>query len=175
MNANDFPAPPRYLCAPLWRRCAMLLLVAACATPAHAEAPGHVAPAASPAAGGVVAPDWPDTDLVDELLRRETRAAFAAQARRQAARDAAGATNPPPAQADVPTDRIDLAAIYGVGKRLDVEVLFNGRRLRYRHGREWPEEAPNGEGAYALRGIQGSCVVLDGASGNRRICLARGE
>jgi hypothetical protein len=117
---------------------------------------------------------WPDTDTVDELLRRETRAALAAQARRRAIDDPqspAGART----SAEPGPDRIDLAAIYGIGKRLHVEVLVNGQRLRYRHGHKWPEEAPDGVGVYVLKAIEGQCVMLDGATGGRKICLSRGN
>lgn len=148
---------------------AMMAFVAGCAARAQADAPVAAPPGPSPA------PEWADADIVDELLRRETRAALAAQAQRRGARrdPAIRTESDMPAQAQ--PDRIDLAAIYGIGKRLDVEVLLNGRRLRYRHGRKWPEEAPDGDGAYALRGIQGNCIVLDGAGGNRRVCLSPGD
>jgi hypothetical protein len=49
----------------------------------------------------------------------------------------------------------------------------NGQRLRYRHGHQWPDEAPDGTGVYALRAIEGQCIKLDGAAGDRRICLSR--
>lgn len=162
MNANE-PRGRR-----LRRGLAIMAFAASCAAHAQAGAPAAVPP--DPA----LAPGWPDADIVDELLRRETRAALAAQAQRRgsARRPLSGPESDTPAEAQ--PDRIDLAAIYGVGKRLDVEVLVNGRRLRYRHGRKWPEEAPDGDGTYALRAIQGNCITLDGAGGNRRACLQRG-
>ena len=171
MNAND-----RGGCR-LRRGLAVMTVAASCAARAQAEAPASVSPPAPPAIAPdvVLAPGWPDADIVDELLRRETRAALAAQEQRRGIRRDAMSATDPGAQADTQPDRIDLAAIYGVGKRLDVEVLVNGRRLRYRHGRKWPEEAPDGDDAYALRAIQGHCVTLDRVGGNRRVCLARGD
>ena len=163
MNANESRGRR------LRRRLSMMAFAASCAAGAQAGAPAAVPPETP------VAPGWPDADIVDELLRRETRAALTAQAQRR------GSPRGPLSRPDADTpveaqpDRIDLAAIYGVGKRLDVEVLVNGRRLRYRHGRKWPEEAPDGDGAYALRAIQGNCITLDSAGGNRRACLARGD
>jgi hypothetical protein len=118
-----------------------------------------------------VAPGWPESETVDELLRRETRAALAMQRRRPGLHGPMAASGPE-SQPEQPADRIDLSAIYGVGKRLHVEVLLNGRRLRYRHGRKWPDQAPDGVGVYALRAIEGFCVRLAGAAGDRPICLA---
>jgi hypothetical protein len=143
------------------------------ATQADPRAP--VQPPPSSAARGVietesVAPAWPEAETVHELLRRETRAALARRRGPglQGPMQAADSDSP----ATQPADRIDLSAIYGVGKRLHVEVVLNGRRLRYRHGRKWPDQAPDGVGVYALRAIEGSCVRLDGASGDRQVCLA---
>ncbi|OZI23509.1 hypothetical protein CAL26_08680 [Bordetella genomosp. 9] len=170
------------------------LLATAAAWPVHArhgqdaqlvEHAGHDSPASAPTAVSS-APEWPDKDIVEQMLRRETRAALAAQAHRRGR--AAGATSTFPsagstastassvdAPAEPQADRLDLAAIYGVGKRLDVEVVVNGHRLRYRHGRKWPEESPDGDGAYALRAIQGQCVLLDRDGGKRRVCLTRAD
>lgn len=140
-------------------------------------------------------PAWPDAGAVEELLRRETRAALAMQRRRERMNEirldasapngarTAGVAEPAgerkaasgDADGDGPASRIDLAAIYGVGKRLHVEILHNGRRLRYRHGKKWPDEAPDGAGAYALRAIEGSCVRLDRTGDQRRVCLTRVE
>ncbi|OZI59820.1 hypothetical protein [Bordetella genomosp. 11] len=162
MNANE-------VCGRRLRRgLALMAIAASCAARAQADVAAAAAPDPAATRG------WPDADIVDELLRRETRAALTAQAQRSGSRH--GAVSPmrsdAPAQAD--PDRMDLAAIYGVGQRLDVEILLNGRRLRYRHGRKWPDEAPDGDGAYTLRAIQGHCVVFDGSGGNRRVCLPRG-
>lgn len=147
---------------------AMVAVAASCAAHAGADAPAG--PQASPAA----VPEWPDADTVEDLLRRETRAAVAAQGRRQAARDASLRQASPPESTPSP-DRLDLSAIYGLGKRLDVEVLLNGRRLRYRHGRKWPDEAPDGDGVYALRAIEGRCVRLDNGATGRQVCLSTSE
>jgi hypothetical protein len=155
----------------------LLLFGIAAVLPAAAQAdpqlPAHPSP--SSAAQGViemesVAPAWPEAETVHELLRRETRAALARRrgSGLQGPMQAADSDSP----STQPVDRIDLSAIYGVGKRLHVEVVLNGRRLRYRHGRKWPDQAPDGGGVYALRAIEGSCVRLDGASGDRQVCLA---
>ncbi|WP_066634458.1 hypothetical protein [Bordetella sp. H567] len=162
MNAND-PRRQR-----LRRAVAMMAIAASCAARAQGDA-GAVPPDAA------AAPGWPDADIVDQLLRRETRAALAEHAHRRGAPPDPPARTESRAAAQAQPDRIDLAAIYGIGKRLDVEVLVNGQRLRYRHGRKWPEESPDGEGAYALRGIHGSCILLDSPGGNRRACLSRGD
>jgi hypothetical protein len=157
----------------LLRGLAMVAVAAGCAARVQAQVHTEVSSAVPPES--VPALEWPDSDVVGELLRQETRAAIAAQEqrRRQTRRESRVGIDPG-AVVDAQPDRIDLAAIYGIGKRLDVELLVNGRRLRYRHGRKWPEEAPDGDGAYALRAIQGQCVMLDGAGGNRRVCLANG-
>ncbi|ANN78661.1 hypothetical protein [Bordetella flabilis] len=156
---------------------ALLLLGIAGVLPAAAQADpqAQAHPQPSDAAQGViemesVAPAWPEADTVHELLRRETRAALA----RRRGPGLQGPTHAADSDSQTaqPADRIDLSAIYGVGKRLHVEVVLNGRRLRYRHGRKWPDQAPDGVGVYALRAIEGSCVRLDGASGNRHVCLA---
>jgi hypothetical protein len=150
-------------------RLALAVIAVAAAAVAHANAdepsPSRVPP------GAVQAPGWPDTDTVKELLRRETRAALAAQERRHGSSSPSSRADPP-SQAQPPADRIDLNAIYGVGNKLHAEVLMNGRRLHYRHGRKWPDEAPDGDGVYALRAVEGHCVRLDDAGSGRRICLA---
>lgn len=180
MNANE-PAP----CG-VWRALVLLGMVAS--APVLAQPAAQGAPATEPTAAPTPAPTpdpepapippaWPEASTVDELLRRETRAALALQQRRPVLADLPDESGPHrPSEAQ--PDRIDLAAIYGVGKRLHVEVLFNGQRLRYRHGRKWPDEAPDGLGAFALRSIEGTCVKLDtpdGGSGHRRVCLAQGN
>lgn len=118
---------------------------------------------------------WPDTETVHELLRMETQEALALQRQRLRPRlstNLAGLPLTAELRAGAPSDRVDLAAIYGVGKRLSVEVLVNGHRKRYRHGSKWPDGAPRGGGgAYALLDIEGSCVRLDRASEPRTVCL----
>jgi hypothetical protein len=179
MNANDHGRRS------LRRGLILIMVAASCAARAQADAPAAVrlavqgdTPVDAPSSL-IAAPGWPDSDIVDELLRRETRAALAAQQQRRGpprgARlsmesDASTAMLP-----DAQPDRVDLAAIYGIGKRLDVEVLVNGQRLRYRHGSKWPDDAPDGDGAYALLAIQGNCVTLDRVGANRRACLSRGD
>jgi hypothetical protein len=173
MNVNERARRRLPPCGSLLR--GLAVTAAAMAWAAHAQ---HDVPAGTPAQA-LSTPEWPDTDIVDELLRRETRAALLAQARRRgmawAMAPGSASRADPDAPAEPQPDRLDLAAIYGVGKRLDVEVVVNGRRLRYRHGRKWPEESPDGEGAYALRAIQGHCVLLDRDGGNRRVCLSRAD
>jgi len=187
MNANDHARRG------LRRRLALIAVAASCAARAQSEGPVEVQAAVKvdPAAAVqvkapvdapldlIAAPRWPDSDIVDELLRRETRAALAAQEQRRGPLRGARSPKESAASAAMPSDeqpdRVDLAAIYGIGKRLDVEVLVNGQRLRYRHGRKWPDDAPDGEGAYALRAIQGNCVTLDRVGAHRRACLSRGD
>ncbi|WP_157792926.1 hypothetical protein [Bordetella genomosp. 8] len=163
----------------------LALLATAAAWPVHAQAaqqvrdPGLDSPPSVPSVVSS-APEWPDKDIVEQLLRRETRAALAAQAHRRgrgvgATPASASTASIADAPAEAPADRLDLAAIYGVGKRLDVEVVVNGHRLRYRHGHIWPEESPDGDGVYALRAIQGQCVLLDRDGGKRRVCLTRAD
>ena len=164
-----------------------------------AQAPGAVvaADAAQPtdplAATG--APPWSEADTVQALLRAETERAIMA-ARRQAAMMAqasAGAVPPlamptsalPPgrfgsydqesrargsAQTD---DHLQLAAIYGVGRRLHVEILVNGRRTLYRAGHRLPLERDLAGEPYTLAAIAGACVRLQAAGRARSACLGQ--
>jgi hypothetical protein len=115
---------------------------------------------------------WPETDTVKDLLQAETQAALAQQRQHTHANHDLSETK---ILRKREGDHLELAAIYGIGQSLNVEILINGQRCLYRHGYKWPDEMPDGVGAYSLRSINGRCVMLDSTTGTRRVCLSRGE
>ncbi|MFC4274752.1 hypothetical protein [Achromobacter aloeverae] len=117
---------------------------------------------------------WPVAGSVEALLQAETAAAL--RARLGVGSDRShmdGAAGPSLAPSPAPhADRVAVAAIYGVGRRLHVDVHINGQVARYRAGRRWPEHAPGGgAGVYALAAVLGECVRLQGGDGARIACL----
>ena len=129
------------------------------------------------------------------LLRAETeRAIIAARRRAAMMADASQAAVPPlamptgvlpsgrPGQYDqeggAPTsaeinDHLQLAAIYGVGRRLHVEILVNGRRTLYRAGHRIPVERDLAGQPYTLAAIAGGCVRLQAPGRERSACLGQ--
>jgi hypothetical protein len=131
-------------------------------------------PAGLPAAQAVSPdPHWPEAPSVNELMQAELRAALLVQRQRAAgkARSAMAANSAAGDAGEPAHDRVDLAAIYGVGKRLNVEVIVNGQTRQYAHGKKWPDGGAGIKDAYALVAIDGRCVKLDGAGGTRTVCL----
>lgn len=143
----------------------------------HPERPGLLAQARAatqPPQASLPDPQWPEAQSVNELMQAELRAALLAQRQRQPGRARAAAADPAGGIADEPAaDRVDLAAIYGVGKRLKVELIVNGQARQYGHGKKWSDEGAGIKDAYALVGIDGRCVKLDGPGGIRTVCLQR--
>jgi hypothetical protein len=144
----------------LWRIAAGLAASAGCSPPVQADAA------------------WPDKDSVEHILRLETAAVLQAMQGGPgrlgmpiagAPTQASGVPGP---QTDKQDDRISLAAVYGVGKRLQVELLVNGRRQRYQSNRRLPEGVQTRQQqAYRLVAIEGRCVKVDKGEGTRRVCL----
>ncbi|WP_198952731.1 MULTISPECIES: hypothetical protein [unclassified Achromobacter] len=163
-----------------WVMRAALLASAACAAgSAHSDTPAADAGCA-----------WPVAGSVEALLQAETEVAL--RARRG---DRLGIGSPPmpgpgsgagvgpglgagrgpgpgpDTRSDQP-DRVAVAAIYGVGRRLHVDVRINGQLARYRKGQRWPEHAPSGgAGVYALAAVLGECVRLQSGTHAQVTCL----
>ncbi|WP_143277704.1 hypothetical protein [Bordetella genomosp. 10] len=155
---------PRRHGARRWGPCAVLLMPAAV----------FAAPDAPPPDAGCA---WPVADSVEALLQAETEAALRARRGMAADRGRVDVVVPGPAPARGPAhaDRVAVAAIYGVGRRLHVDVRINGQIARYRKDQRWPEHAPGGgAGVYALAAVLGECVHLQGGDGARIACLDAG-
>ncbi len=145
-------------------------------TGAKADSGGSPALTSAPCA-------WPVEQSVEALLQAETEAVLrtrqglppAQPAGRKAAfrtPDNAVARGALTTAGDAHGDHVAVTAIYGVGRRLHVDVRINGRVARYRPGRRWPEHAPGGgAGVYALAAVLGECVRLQGTAGTRLACL----
>ncbi|HYG42759.1 MAG TPA: hypothetical protein VEA17_07555 [Bordetella sp.] len=168
------------LVSPLRRAIWLAAVVAGCCAgmPAAAQSPaaGHAAPAGDVFSGHhaarATADDaWAEGDTVRELLRADAQAARAAQPPRLAAdwlAPATGTAHTPGASTGNPpdggpgsTDRIDVVAIYGVGKALHADISVNGHLSRYRAGHAKPMAShPSIGESYALLDIQVPCVRL---------------
>lgn len=68
-------------------------------------------------------------------------------------------------------NRLQLVAIYGVGKKLLAEVNIGGRPHVYIHGRALAVGAKADPSAFVLRGISGSCVQLERKDEAHTLCL----
>lgn len=122
-------------------------------------------------------PAWPESDTVLDLLRAEARAT-AVQRLGRAQDWLAPPAAQPQARAAAPygaaeQDRVDLLAIYGVGRSLHADVAVNGAVWRYRQGRHWPLGATGqaGEPRYALVAIDLPCVRLRREDAVRTACM----
>jgi hypothetical protein len=188
MNANKPPvaALPRRMRVAQVIRAAMFVAVALAAVSPRAHAGGTAASggATTGQAGSdgvtpshpsdplpAAAPDahWPEAETVNDLMQAEMRAAIMLQRQRAAGRALSVGGNSDTREKN--PDRLDLAAIYGIGSHLHVEVVVNGRSRQYRYGKKWPDGGSEGEDAYALVAIDGTCVKLGGANGNRTVCM----
>jgi len=144
--------------------------------PVAADPADAVAPAAPEA------PDpWAEGDTVRDLLRADARAARASRSLRRAndwlATTPQAGDSPVRGRSPDAVDRLDVLAIYGVGKALHADVSVNGRLVRYRAGRAMPVAgggAVPGE-SYALVAIDGPCVRLRRAGEPRTACLSAGD
>ncbi|MBV7482367.1 hypothetical protein KW845_05365 [Bordetella sp. BOR01] len=73
-------------------------------------------------------------------------------------------------------DRIDVMAIYGVGKALHADISVNGRVSRYRAGHAMPLlGSPLAGESYALLAIEAPCVRLRKAGERYTTCLLNAE
>lgn len=145
--------------------------LACCAVvfPARADLPGQ-----APLSSAEPAEAWAEGDTVRELLRVDAEAARGQRGLRQAA-DWIG---PPSPAAHAGTssrmpDRIDVQAIYGLGKALHADVLINGRLASFRSGRATPIQhgAAASDEPYSLLGIDVPCVRLRKAGEPHTACL----
>ncbi|ALM83755.1 hypothetical protein [Bordetella sp. N] len=121
---------------------------------------------------------WPIAGSVEALLQAETEAVLQARPGvfKHQTSSSRGGMRPGPGPETDPgpgkPDHVAVAAIYGVGRRLHVDVRINGQIARYRNGRRWPEHAPKGgAGIYALAAVQGECVRLRSGAVARVACL----
>ncbi|SAI57412.1 Uncharacterised protein [Bordetella ansorpii] len=147
------------------------------------DEPGQQAPAAPDASvvsAAPAKPAWPESDTVLDLLRADARAA--ARQRLGHAQDWLSSSSPVPQPASLSApgmpgrdgqDRVDVLAIYGVGRTLHADVAVNGAVWRYRQGRHWPLgiAGQNGEPRYALVAIDLPCVRLRRQDDVRTACL----
>lgn len=69
------------------------------------------------------------------------------------------------------SSRLQLMAIYGVGKKLLAEVNIGGRPHVYIHGRALAVGTKADPSAFVLRGISGSCVQLERKDEAHTLCL----
>jgi len=184
MNKID-PHPVKSRARPRPCRAAWLAVVAAgcgAAMPVMAQLPAADAAVhleASDAAPAVAEEVWAEGDTVRDLLRADAQAARAAPPLRQAAdwleAPAGGARRASAGPADEASaaDRIDVVAIYGVGKALHADISVNGRIARYRAGRAAPltSAPPLAGDSYALQAIEVPCVRLRKAGAPYTACL----
>ena len=127
---------------------------------------------------------WAEGDTVRELLRADAQAARAAPPPRQAADwlgpRAGGAPRASGGPADAPhgsgaADRVDVVAIYGVGKALHADISVNGRVSRYRAGRAAPLASASPGDSYVLQAIDVPCVRLRKSGEPHTACLLSGH
>jgi len=132
----------------------------------------------------VAAQAWAEGDTVRELLRADAQAARATPPPRQAADwlgpRAGGAPRASGGPADAPhgsgaADRVDVVAIYGVGKALHADISVNGRVSRYRAGRAAPLASASPGDSYVLQAIDVPCVRLRKSGEPHTACLLSGH
>lgn len=139
-----------------------------------------VSAALVPAAHGQPAPQaeeprpWPETETVRALLRADAAAALA-DCRvpglcRQGSEFAASVA--PPARV---SDEIRVMAIFGLARRLSVDIAINGAVLRYQAGRGEPVAGAVDSRAYLLLAIDDSCVKLRRGDTERTACVDAGR
>ncbi|MBV6271584.1 hypothetical protein KVP09_01445 [Alcaligenaceae bacterium CGII-47] len=130
--------------------CAMCLLGVT-----WAQAPDQL-PTADPEA-------W-EVQSVRELMQRDIERSLN-QARRQ--------MDQPSVVVDSPVGRQlpRLVAMYGVGRSLIAEVLVGSRAFLYMRGQVHPVGYVNDQEVYQLRGMNGSCIVLQKAQHSHSLCL----
>lgn len=135
---------------------------------------------------------WAEGDTVRDLLRLDAQAARVTAPRQaadwlrpgtpQVAAHAArigragGYAGPEAGDAPGAADRIDVVAIYGVGKVLHADISINGRLSRYRAGRALPlASSPLGAQPYSLHAIEAPCVRLRKAGEPYTACLLHAD
>lgn len=160
MNSNSIMrrGPP---CAMRWR----LVLAFAGATVLAADAPAQTSADADPQA-------WPEADTVRTLLRADAAAALAdCRVPGICPAGAPAATSAPAPQ----SDDVRVAAIFGVARQLQVDLVVNGALLRYQAGRAAPVAGAHIAQAYQLVAVDGGCVRLRRGERDIRACLDAGS
>lgn len=169
------------------RVCAIALVFLLWHRPAHAlEKAAGAMPETAGATAALAQVPWPESDTVLDLLRADAQAATAGK-RLERAQDwlampqgyAPSQTLPGAAAIARPTpsgdarDRLDVMAIYGVGRSLYADIAINGALWRYRQGRHWPQGVDDeaGEPRYSLVRIEQPCVRLSWRQTQRTVCL----
>lgn len=146
--------------ATLWR---LALTVAGAATlmaSAAAQTPSEPDPQA-----------WPEAETVRTLLRADAAAALA-DCRVPGICPAGVFTA---ARAPMPqADDVRVAAIFGVARQLQVDLVVNGALLRYQAGRGAPVAGARVAQAYQLVAVEGGCVRLRRDDRDVRACLGAG-
>lgn len=107
--------------------------------------------------------------LVRDMLRLDAERALEAE-RNRAGRPAPRAASAPVKQ----SDRIAVAAIYGVAGALRADVLVNGSRMHYQQGQPQARNATRAPGEFQLAKIDDLCVHLTRATERapRVVCYA---
>jgi hypothetical protein len=186
MNCIELLRNPR-------RVCAAALLCGIWPGPTHAVEKGNERAAAKTESANPRPADspWPESDTVLDLLRADAQAAAAGK-RLERAQDwlamprtlvpplvSPGAASPPVRSepSGDARDRVDVVAIYGVGRSLYADIAINGELWRYRQGRRWPQGIDDavGEPRYSLVRIEQPCVRLRWQQAQRTACLRRTE
>jgi len=117
---------------------------------------------AAPNAPGADPDPWADAPTVRQLLHMDAAAALANRRALLAPSLESGASgvSPPSPPGMSPADRVQVAAIYGVGAGLRAEVLINDALRIYRSGRKQAEGRQAAVDGYDLVAITGACVSL---------------
>lgn len=111
-----------------------------------------------------------DQMSVRELMRLES--AFAVkQAQARVAKASPSGLPPETGEQLARSGRLQLVAIYGVGKKLMAEVVIDHQNHLYLRGRASAVGVKPSSSAYLLRGISGSCVQLERADEAHTLCL----
>ncbi|WP_019938816.1 hypothetical protein [Bordetella sp. FB-8] len=172
------------------RSCAVAFFFAIWPGLAHAleQGAGTAAEKTGAADAALAQSPWPESDTVLDLLRADARAATVGK-RLERAQDWLATPQsfvPPHASLQAAPvvrsdpsgdagDRLDVLAIYGVGRSLYADIAINGALWRYRQGRHWPQgvDDATGEPRYSLVRIEQPCVRLSWRKTQRTACLRR--
>lgn len=129
---------------------------------------------AQPAVDAADPQAWPEAETVRTLLRADAAAALT-ECRVPGICPANGAAaSRAPMPAPVPDD-VRVAAIFGVARHLQVDLLVNGALLRYQAGRAAPVAGARVAQAYQLVAVDGGCVRLRRDDRDVRACLDAGS
>lgn len=159
MNRNSIRRPSRR--ATSWRRAWVVVGGAAVATTVAAQTPAEADPQV-----------WPEAETVRTLLRADAAAALADC--RVPGICPSGAAAASRAQAPQ-SDDVRVAAIFGVARQLQVDLVVNGALLRYQAGRGTPVAGARVAQAYQLLAVEGGCVRLRRDDHDVRACLDAGS